>query len=330
MPTVSLPCPKGRFSADGRYYGARNGVNDSCTLCPQGKYAEEDESSACTDCAAGFELPFEGSSSQSDCSACGVGEYANATGTASCSSCASGTYASASATITCATCPEGTWTAGAGGESTCVVCDGGQYGANCQDECQYACRAKGTKAGGSCLRAAWTDATVAEWTELGLDTSLIEIPTDTLYWSEKQDIETLDNTIIPAGMCVCKVLYFDDQCTQRQNIPVSFSTGVASLVLVVFLLFMCALRRRNNDDDDNNNNNNIIKSFCEQYLCCPEGAYQKVAAAIPPLSLARCAILAGDVVERKVRRAQCADLLISRYISGGSSRSHKNKDVNSR
>ena len=56
-----------------------------------------------------------------------------------------------------------------------------------------------------------------------------------------------------------------------------------------------------------------------EYLCSPSckrlarDAYQRVTAVLPPFSLAGCAVLAGDVIERRVRKAQCDDLLLSRY-----------------
>ena len=326
MPTESYPCPKGRYSAftlDGSYTGARSNLNTSCAECPQGKYAEAEESTACTDCAAGYELPFEGSSTQGDCSPCGVGEHSNAAGTGSCAACASGTYTSETATVTCTTCPEGTWTLGADSASTCEVCDDGQFGVNCQYACgeepgSYVCRKKGTALGGYCLRASPIDQVVKDgWTALGLDYErYIETPAGTLYWSNKGPADVDPTT---AGVCVCGGIYYDENCSTRQNIAMSFTVGLLTLLFVFALFWLCVLRRRDASAEKRASPCQRSVQAAIEYLCSPSckrlarDAYQRVTAVLPPFSLARCAVLAGDVIERRVRKAQCDDLLLSRY-----------------
>lgn len=107
--SVCVPCPPGRFSAEGGSY--------ACSVCPKGFYAAKD-ATKCVQCEAGS---FAGVGA-SECTTCPPGTYAHA-GASECQPCLPGYFASGGATE-CTMCPQGTYQPVAK-RSSCMPCPEG-------------------------------------------------------------------------------------------------------------------------------------------------------------------------------------------------------------
>ena len=75
--------------------------DQTCSLCPPGKYKTSKGNQSCVDCARGSY-----SSSSTTCQVCDRGSYSNASASTTCTSCKSGSYASEQNSTTCRNCTD--------------------------------------------------------------------------------------------------------------------------------------------------------------------------------------------------------------------------------
>ena len=91
-----------------------------CTVCPIGKYADNQGYTACLTCPAGSSNTVTGSAG---CDLCPAGKYSIAGG--QCTACAAGTYTSVDGSSVCLACPSGAISAA--GSVACSVCAAGTF-----------------------------------------------------------------------------------------------------------------------------------------------------------------------------------------------------------
>ena len=274
-----------------------------------GKYAEDAAMTSCDSCETGYVIPFEGSHSQRDCQACNPGEYALSDGSR-CRKCKNGRFTEQPAASNCTACPEGATTNT--NRTMCEPCEGGFYGLYCNSSCPFACQKQGTlkiDRNGDCLRANPSASLKQQWQLVGLGdeySKYLDLDDDAITRYE----ETFQT--IGATQCVCRLLWFDEDCGQKQNTYVSFIVGIICVGLVTVFLrhFLC---RRDHISDQNDVTRN----------CCPKWTAQCASALGFVLtkevkldwggrfSFARLVSFVGFWFERRVLIYQYKDLVTS-------------------
>lgn len=128
--TFCQNCPSGRFSF---YFGMSycelcqpgyysSGAWKSCRKCPEGKFAQSEESGSCDQCPKGRYSPNEGSTG---CLSCPLGKFQNFLGSSTCF-CSNGEY-SLGHDSPCQDCDVGKYMNSSSAQTSCIECEVGKF-----------------------------------------------------------------------------------------------------------------------------------------------------------------------------------------------------------
>ena len=157
-PGICAPCSKcgpGTIYSDGCATYALGGwpYDTICSICPKGKYSDQEHNLVCTPCPYGTSSFVDGGSSVASCIACPTGKFINSVD-GSCGDCPIGSFSASPGLLSCSLCPAGKYGPNSS-LSVCVNCLSGSYsavlGAVDSSVCTACLPGTYTTTGASCL-----------------------------------------------------------------------------------------------------------------------------------------------------------------------------------